>query len=282
MSLLLQISSQYPALSDAERKIADVLLGDPFAVRDLSITSMGKRCGVSQTTVNRFCNTLGFSGYIGFKRKLIEDLVSERTELADVHGDVEEGDSDALLIQKVFNLDIQAIRTTSENIDLDAFRRATDAVASGRMIGVFGVGSSLPVATDLYYRFLRLGLRCGFSSDSHMQAINAALLAPGDVAVAISYSGENQDTLDCVELANEAGATTLCVTSFTGSRLARSSSISLTTSARRSMWLNEAIPGRLAQLALFDALCVAVARNLRAESSPVAAQVEKAVARKRR
>jgi DNA-binding MurR/RpiR family transcriptional regulator len=282
VSLLLQISSQYPALTEAERKVADEVIKDTARVRDLSITSLGQLCGVSQTTVNRFCIALGFDGYVGFKRKLIEDLVAGSREPVEIHGDVSDTDSDADLIRKVFNLDAQAIRHTAENVDPAAYRQAVDAIANARVIGIFGVGSSLPVVMDLYYRMLRLGLNCAFSSDSHMQAINAALLTSGDVAVAVSYSGENQDTLDCVDLAADAGATTIGVTSFAGSRLARSSAIRLTTSSQRSIWLNEAIPGRLAQLALFDAICVGVARNLGVASSPVTGKVDKAVARKRR
>ncbi len=115
-----------------------------------------------------------------------------------------------------------------------------------------------------------------------MQAINAALLASGDVALAISHSGETQDILDCIELANNGGVSTLCITSFAQSRLTRLSSICMTTAAKKSFWLNEAIPSRLAQLALCDALCVAVARQNQSKTSPITARIEAAVARKRR
>ena len=282
MSILLQTSSMYPSLKKAERRVADVLLKTPEAVRAVSITQYSEMSGVSLATVNRFCRTLGFNGYTDFMHTLIADLASVSPPPSGAHLDITDNDSDDVLLMKVMTMDIQAIQDTMDYIDVVAFRKAVEALANAKMIGIFGVGSSQPVAMDMYYRLLQNGLHCTFSTDSHMQAINAALLVPGDVALAISHSGETHDILDCIELAKNENVTTICITSFAQSRLAKLSGIYLTTTAKKSFWLNEAIPSRLAQLALCDALCVGVAMQNRSSTRPVAARIAAAVTRKRR
>jgi DNA-binding MurR/RpiR family transcriptional regulator len=134
---------------------------------------------------------------------------------------------------------------------------------------------------DLAYRLLRSGLRCSYAYDSHMQAIHAALLAPDDVALGISHSGESQDTLDCLELAGQSGASTVGITSFSQSRLVQLCDLYLMTSTKKNYWMSEAIPSRIAQLALCDALCVAITRQKGASHQAVADRIDAAVERKR-
>ena len=82
----------------------------------------------------------------------------------------------------------------------------------------------------------------------------------------ISYSGETRDTVDAAEIAKEAGATTICITNFPRSSLARLCDVSLVTSSTKMRWLEEAVTVRIAQLALLDALCAAICRKQEMES----------------
>jgi len=281
MSILLKISAHYPSMNGAERKVADALLKDPAGARFLSITQLATLAGVSQTTVNRFCRSLDFHGFIDFKRLLIEDLAARRNEEPDVHGDVKDDDTAEALMLKVLSVNIEAIQDTMSHVDAVVFARIVSVLAGARTIGIFGVGSSSPVAMDLSYRLLRSGLRCSYAFDSHMQAIQASLLGPEDVALAISHSGESQDTLDCLDLAATAGAATVGITSFSQSTLARLCGLCLMTSTKKNFWLSEAIPSRIAQLALCDALCVAVTRLKGVAHQTIADRIDAAVELKR-
>lgn len=71
---LRRISQSYPALKDAQRKVADLIQSDPAGVKGLPITKIGSLCGVSQGTVVNFCRALGYSGYSSFKLALVEEL----------------------------------------------------------------------------------------------------------------------------------------------------------------------------------------------------------------
>lgn len=280
-SVLERVSALYSSLNEAERKVANLVLNNPEAARGCSVIELSDLSGVSETTVVRFCRSLGFKGYSDFKLTLVAELAPHRETVPDVYGDVSEQDSLSTLVQKVLSMDVQAVASTMELLDMAQFERAVEAIANARRIAIFGVGSSLPVCMDLQYRLQRCALNSLFSVDDHIQAINAALLEPGDVALAVSYSGASRETIEAVELAKEAGATTVCVTSFRRSPLAKRCDITLITSAGRTQWLDETITARLVQLALFDALCVALARAKRNESLHVLSKIARAVERKR-
>jgi len=280
--VLEKISALYSTLNEAERRVADFVLNHPDEARGCSVIHLSDRSGVSETTVVRFCRSIGFKGYADFKLALVAELAPQRESPREVHGDVSAEDDLSQLVQKVLHMDVQAVASTMELLDMAQFERAVEALANARRVAIFGVGSSLPVCMDLQYRLQRCGVNTLFSVDDHMQAINAALLQPGDVGLAVSYSGESRETIDSVELAKEAGAQTICVTSFRRSTLARLCDICLVTSAGRTKWLDENITVRLVQLALFDALCVALARVKRAEAMPLLDRIARAVERKRR
>lgn len=281
-SVLEKVSALYTSLNEAERKVADFVLKNPEAARGCSVIHLSDLSGVSETTVVRFCRSIGFKGYTDFKMALVADLAPHREPVQDVHGDVSLEDNLPTLVQKVLNMDVQAIASTMDLMDIAQFERAVDAIASARRVAIFGVGGSLPVCMDLQYRLQRCGVNTLFSLDDHLQAINAALLEAGDVGIAVSYSGESRETIESVDLAKEAGARTICVTSFLRSPLAKLCDICLITSAGRTQWLDETITARLVQIALFDTLCVALARQKRHETMPILQKIARAVERKRK
>jgi len=279
---LARISSVYPSLNDAERKVADLIQGSPDMAKGLSITRLSELSGVSQTTVVRFCRAIGFEGYSDFKLALVEDMGANLRALPLDHGDVEEDDSTGTLVQKVLSMDMQAIANTMSTLDTAELDRAIDALTKAKVVALVGVGASLSVTMDVYFRLLRCGIHSRMSVDSHMQAVNSGLLEPGDALIAVSYSGETADVLDSVDLARDVGATTICITNFPRSTLARQCDICLAASTTRTRWIHDSISARLAQLAIVDVLCVSIAQRTKADVLPILERIERATSAKQR
>lgn len=278
--VLPKISLMYSTLSDAERKVADYCLAHPEEARYLSLPKMAEVSEVSQTTVIRFCRSIGYTGYADFKVALVEGMVAHElsgTSELPPYADIESGDSLETLLLKVFRMDINAIVGTQEILDLRDFELAVSAVSEAGLVEVVGVGSSLPVVMDLQYRLLRSGVNARFAIDSHMQSINCALLGEEDVCIAVSYSGETRDTMESVQIAKDMGARVVAVTNFPRSALATASDACLITASQRTSWIDEALSGRIVQLAIFDALCVAVNRAKSVTASNRLAKIGKAI-----
>ncbi len=256
LGVLARIRAAYPSLTGTERRVAAVILADPHAVLGWNVETVAGQCGVSTASVVRFCRTLGYRGLRDFRLALAaESLVPRRHE---IHEAIDPTDSVLAIARKVLVSDLQAIEDTLQLLDETALQRAVEAILRATHIEFFGIGSSLPIAMDAFYRFLRLGMPVGFVSDPHMQAVTAAQLAPGSVAFAISHTGRTKETLDALRKAKQAGATCILLTSHRNTPLGQEADIELVTVCRETAFRTEAMASRIAHLSIIDALYVAV------------------------
>jgi DNA-binding MurR/RpiR family transcriptional regulator len=282
--LLTLLREKMPELRAGERKVAKTVLDQPERVVGLSIIDLAKLSGVSEATVMRLCHALGLRGYTAFKVRLIEELAVSHVAgdqlTAEAFSEVEPDDALPTVIRKVLRMDIQALLDTMSALDHEQISAAIDLLAGARRVGCFGVGGSGPVVEDAAYRFLRVGMDAKASIDSHLQVVHAALLGSEDVALCVSHSGETRDTLDVLLAAKESGARTIALTSFPASPLAQAADVKLLTIAVGSRWRDDAIPARIAQLSLIDALCVAIQLRRGAEAGTLQETISRALRRK--
>jgi len=168
-------------------------------------------------------------------------------------------DTPMQIARKVLRADMQAIAHTLELLDEAALNKAVRVLHAARRIEIYGVGSSAPIAADAYYRFLRIGLRVAVVTDSHMQAVSAALLEPGDVALVISHTGRTKETLETARKAREGGATVIALTSFLRAPIREVANIVLVTATAETAFRVEAMASRIAHLSVIDVLYVSLA-----------------------
>ena len=247
-------------LRNSEKKVALVVLGSPDKVIYQSISELAENAGTSEPTVLRFCRALGFRGYHDFKIHLAQDLVPE---MKNIHEDVVSGDDAAALIRKVLNANVIAINTTLDILDPGMVGRAIQALARAKRIDFFGLGGSGAVAMDAHHKFFRLGISCGWQSDSHMQAMSAALMTPKNVVVAISHSGSSKDIVEALQIAKTNGATTIAIVSHRKSPVASLVDVPLCVHAKETGFKPEPMSSRIAHLSVIDVLAVGVALKKR-------------------
>lgn len=241
-----------PSLSTTERRVADWILSGPEHLLEASMLEVATRCEVSDTTVLRMCRNAGFAGYTDLKLALARDLA---TPMQQIHDDIADDDDPATIARKVFARATLSLQDTAGVIDADGFAAALELLESARNILVGGVGTSGVVGQSFYQRCRRLGLNCDAPPDSQLQTIHAALLSPGDLVVAISYSGATRAVVQMAEEARKAGASVLAITGNRDSHLAKVADVVLLSVSHETR--HEPIAARLCQMTLLDALCVA-------------------------
>lgn len=247
-----RLRSALPALSDSERRVALWVLDHvDLAIRQ-SMSAIAQTVEVSDTTVLRMCRTAGFAGFTDLKLALVRDT-GERSAAGPEEG---EGEGDLGWASRVFNANIQAITDTLSMLHQGDFARALDLVAGACHILIGGIGGSGIVAQAFYQRCFRLGLRCDAPVDSQLQLMHASLLGPGDLAVAISYSGITNDPVLLLQEARTQGASTLCITGNPRSPLARLADVVLVSVSHELR--SEPMAAQIAQLTLVDALYAAL------------------------
>jgi len=255
---LLRIRGLFPGLRPSERKVAQYVLDHPEEVVDLSVTELARKSGVSDATIVKFSQRLGYSGYQQFKIMLSREL-AQPTKAN--YGELDPADDLAKVKAKVITMNMTALEETLHTLSDSELERAVEAICSAPVIHLYGVGASGFVALDAEHKFLRINRRCHAFVDSHVQCAMAALLGPGDVAIGISHSGFTQDIVDALRIAREAGATTICITNHFDSPVAAVSDIRLYTAAQEPAFRSGAIASRVAQLSIIDVLFIGVAQR---------------------
>lgn len=258
-----QIRAALPRLSAAEARVAGRILDDPRGSVELTIAQLADASGASQATVNRLCHSIGYSGYRPFRLELaaatsFEEATRARFDLGE--SDIDPSDGARAVATKIAYQETSAIEHTARELDLGALDAVAAAVRAAGRIDVFGVGASALTAQDLQQKLARIGLPSFTATDPHLALSSAALRSAGDVAIAISHTGETPDTIRPLDAARRAHATTVAVTNFPGSTLAGAADHVLTTHARESPFRSGAMSSRIAQLTVVDILFIRVAQ----------------------
>ncbi|MEW2293013.1 MurR/RpiR family transcriptional regulator [Streptomyces sp. NPDC006743] len=258
------IRAALPALAPSERRVAEAVLADPAQASELSISALAGRADTSVATVMRFCRTIGIANYPQLRLALAAAAAREDAlggERPVPVTDISATDTLDEIVGKIIYNEVHALQDSGAALDTEVLGRAVDAVAGARRIDIFGVGASAFVGQDLHQKLHRIGRTAFVWTDRHAALTATALLGPGDVALAISHSGETEDTVEPLLAAAAHGATTIALTNVPRSTLARGADLVLTTCARETPFRSGATVSRIAQLAVIDCLFVGVAQR---------------------
>ncbi|MGX7005605.1 MurR/RpiR family transcriptional regulator [Caballeronia sp. KNU42] len=255
--LLSQVEAMREQLRPSERKLADYVIDAPREVLDLAMTDFAKRAGVSQPTIARFCQALGFSGFREFKIRLAQSIASDVPAPA-VFRDVRADEPAAGVAAKVLDRTIGALLQVRNSLSSDSVATAITLLAEARRIEFYGAGGSGIAALDIQHKFFRLGVPSVAYSDPHTYTTSAALLGAGDVVVAVSNTGRTRDILDAVKSALQGGAKVIAIT-HGSSPLARLASVGLFANVDEDTDIFSPMTSRVSHLAIGDILAVGVA-----------------------
>lgn len=252
MSVLKVIEAQLESLAPADRQIGDFILAHPDEVLRLSSANLAEKTGRSQSSVVKFAQKLGFSGYQDMKLAVSKAQARQWRAPGALHATIEAGDNHATIAQKLLSSKMHAMQQTLAANDERAIARALELIDAAHRIHVAGVGASSLVARDFCYKLQKLGRYALHDSDSHVQMANVSAAKPGDVLFALSHSGESIETVRIAELARARGACVISLTRPKQNAVARVADLNLYTIADEEQVRSSAITARDAQLMLTD------------------------------
>jgi RpiR family carbohydrate utilization transcriptional regulator len=256
--MLSQISRAIPDLSRAEKRVASWVLEHPKQATSATLAHIASECGTSEPTVIRFCRRMGLGGFRELGVRLAESLSVPGSY---VHRDVNPDDSISDAAIKVLDASIQSLSEMRAQLSSMPIDTAAKAMAASRQIAFAGLGASGHVARDACHKFFRLGIPCSSLLDTPMILQFAAIAEPDDVLVLLSHSGRWQEFAQAANIARERDATVIAITN-PDSDLADSASILFPCRVIEDTNVFTPTSSRLGQLALLDALLVALALTL--------------------
>ena len=260
MNLLQYIRQNYESFTEREKRIADYLLNDNNDIIEMSAKEIGDATNTSAPTVVRFSKKLGFSSLNEMKIKLSISLSNSKNkeEFEYLDRDLSTKSIISGVKQSIHTIIDETVNLISE-CELD---NAIDLLSKAKNIYVFSVGVSNLVGLDLYYKMSRINKRCIAHSDTHLQITSSALMEEGDVAVAISYSGDTKEVILCAENAKKNNIPLIVITKASiNNSLEEYSDVTLHVPIVEKSLREGAMTSRISQLAIIDMLFLGIARS---------------------
>ena len=251
MSSLLKIRAERDQMSAIERRIADFILSESHLLRDYSSQQLASALGISQSSVVKFSQKLGFKGYPDLKFSIGEELARAGNggEDAPQNGDTEPTPSDALWHSKGAAREETDLVNPAENVIA-----AATALDSAARILVFGLGEDGLHAILFGHRIAQLGLPVTVQRDVALALPPLLGLAHGDVLFVLSEHGAHPELMPLLRAARAAGARVISVTRHTLNPLRNQADIELLVSAHADEPHIEAMAFRTAMQHLLDRL----------------------------
>lgn len=274
-----RINREYYQLTSSEKKIADYLMLHQQESQYRSISEMAAETGVAEATVSRFCRRLGYQGYNAFRLAVAGSKVGRVTNNP-LSGEVLPEDSVLTMCEKICSNHVEAITQTMHLVQPEAVTAAADKLIQADKVLCMGLGGSFLLAQEAAHLFSTTLPNFFAIQDSHMQAVRAATLGPGDVVLYFSYSGSTKDMVDILKLARARGACSILITRFPNSYGATHADIVLECGSRENPLQLGSVAARMAQLYLVDVLFSEVCRRNMAEAQSRRKQVADALADK--
>lgn len=247
-NIVLQIQSTYNQLTRTEKKVADYVLQNKNKVLYMSITDLADACKVGDTSVYRFCRTLGLDGYQQFKMKLSISLPEH--ELLDE----EEEEKEESTASRIMESHMNAIRESYLLLSPEKLDRLVEMIDESEKVYFFGIGDSLLTAEEARNKFLRITSKVVCLTDPHMQSMAASMATERDLIVIISYSGSTKDNIHVAKIAKRAGAKIACITHYKKSPLTAYSDVTLLCGAEEAPLEGGSMSAKMGQLYLIDLL----------------------------
>ncbi len=256
MPIPILIAKKQIQLTESQGRIAQYITDHYDEAIFLTASKLARQVGVSEATIVRLAQVLGFSGYPEMQRMLREKLQERLTTVTRLEGTFRNvGRNDEGILMKVIQEDIQNLSQTLQEIPQDTFRQAVADIIAARRIYVVGLrGAHAPaLVLSLYLRYLKK---------------HACAVIPGygdvwntlhgvsseDLIIGISFPRYTRLTIEILEYAHEQGARVGTITDSPFSPLARNADWVLPVRSR----LDSFIESFTAAMSLVNALLTAV------------------------
>lgn len=268
--LMRTIQVKFPRLSKGQKLIAEYILKHYDKAAFMTAAKLGISVGVSESTVVRFANELGFSGYPKLQKALQELIKNKLTTVQRIELS-NDFVSEESALKGVLKSDMENIRATLEKINHKTFEDVINSIFSANKIYIIGLRSSTAIA-EFFGFYLNLILDnvkvVGYGvSDIFEQMIN---VGENDLVIGIGFPRYAARTIESLAFAQSRGAKVVAITDSLLSPLAARADYTLIAQSNMASFVDSLV----APLSVINALIIAVGLREKEKISTTFANLE--------
>jgi DNA-binding MurR/RpiR family transcriptional regulator len=267
------ISEQYIELTPRQQRVAQYIHSNFSEALLLNCFQIAKEANVSEATVTRFVNNLGFSSFSEFKREMAREVVENFSTTKRLTESAQSLDGRSDVFSAILKGDIDNIATLPTKIPNQLFEEAVDRLCSARRIYVLGLRSSYALAFYLAFalRFFlhKVILITPGIGDIPEQVLGAR---KDDTLVVISFKRYTQESFNIADKIRKRKVSVLAITNSELSPLAKLADVTLIASTKIPTY----IESYTAPMSLINALITATALRKKNEAISALNKLEQA------
>lgn len=231
MPPLLKIRSERDTMSAIERRIADFLLENAHLLRDYSSQQLANALGISQSSVVKFSQKLGFKGYPDLKYTIGESLA--RGNGGGDNGAAKDAGEDphAALAETLWHAKAQAEQATRLINPPERIDAIAEAIRKAGKVFVVGLGQDSITARAFSMKLSLLGILAVHYYDPVLMPVGTSSASTGDVLLVFSEYGEQIALCHTARLFRERQGKVVSITRHTANALRAHADLGLLVSA---------------------------------------------------
>ncbi|MDQ0427971.1 DNA-binding MurR/RpiR family transcriptional regulator [Planomicrobium stackebrandtii] len=209
--LLRSVSNSYPEFSSGQKKVGDLFFKEPIFLAFSSALEVGRRVNVSESTVIRWTQKLGYTGYAEFQQVVQRKLAEERLEKAEQK--IPEPVADQSFLENLLDADISSIVKLKKTIKEDQLLKVVDRISQADRIYVTGNFFDYGIA-HWFSNWLNLALdhtEMMYSSTGEYYT-QLSKMAKGDLVIAFVFPRYSRMVIDTLKSAKSRGADVIVLT----------------------------------------------------------------------
>jgi DNA-binding MurR/RpiR family transcriptional regulator len=182
------VKAHYANLTPSQKRLSDFILQNSYEAALLSSARLAERLSISEATVVRFAQTLGFDGYISLREKLQDQLLHEVRSSERVATMVSEPAENAGTLYEIVAQTVHFLNQLLDNVSEQDLQEAVDRLNSARQVIIYGEGAPGSLIHHADFWFSRLGLQVKKTAQTGRRFYDHIFLAQKeDVALVLAF-----------------------------------------------------------------------------------------------
>lgn len=270
VDLMRVIQTNFNKLSKGQKIIAQYIMKNYDKAAFMTAAKLGELVGVSESTVVRFANAVGFVGYPQLQKQLQEMVKNRLTTVQRIEMSSDYSNEESIL-KNVLKSDIENIRATMDEIDPRVFETVIKKISEAKNIYILGLRSSTALAEFLgfYLNLIRDNVHVVTYTigDIFEQLFR---IGKDDFVIGMGFPRYSSRTVRAMEYIRSRGAKVVAITDSLLSPLSSNADYTLIAKSNMESFVDSIV----APLSVLNAIIIAVGIKEKANLSASFASLE--------
>lgn len=216
---------QEQSLTKSEIEAADYILKHPEQVLHLKITEFSDILNISKSSIIRFCQSIGLSGWKELKIELSSSLSDEKaraTSSSNANLPFDQEDAPEMIAHKLKDLYQHSLSETLLSLDISQLNTTLKILQKAETIYVVTAYHNISLAQNFADKLLAIGFKVQVPASAQTQRFTMNISTPEDAVLFISYSGDYRNLEELIEIGEQRKTKMLLITGSRDNRFEES------------------------------------------------------------